>query len=242
MSLLETVVFEGREFITAHKLHQDIQPTSQPKNTMRAIRNMETYENLRDGGHIFEIDRNTAVAFGSADFERLVKSNSYNPVMILDRVAQKAIEHHFAETASQAVYSAKENALLAHVGINLELLSKDPHALSLLKAMSDAKEASLKAEAASKIANTALVKTQTLEDRVARMDGDSRYITILAFARFIGVNIPRDRANFLGRYAGRVCRSLGLPIGKVPDERYGKVNSYPKEVVQDVFSKAGYNA
>jgi hypothetical protein len=31
---------------------------------------------------------------------------------------------------------------------------------------------------------------------------------------------------------------MGFPIGKVPDERFGQVNSYPKEILEQLFQQA----
>lgn len=78
----------GREYITSKQWHEQVQPTSGVSETNRAIRSMETYQDLVREGHIVEVTKDEA----GAELASLVVSNSYRPVMLLDAVAQKAIE------------------------------------------------------------------------------------------------------------------------------------------------------
>ena len=73
-----------------------------------------------------------------------------------------------------------------------------------------------------------------VEARQDRMDGDTGYMTVTAFCRAFDVCLPLSDANAFGRRAAQVCRERGLPIGEIPDERFGRVNSYPVPVLQEV--------
>jgi phage anti-repressor protein len=74
-----------------------------------------------------------------------------------------------------------------------------------------------------------------VENRMSLVAADSHYRTVRGLANALGLNIPRDAANAIGRKAASICRSQGHAIGKVPDERDGTVNSYPITVLEPVI-------
>ena len=76
-----------------------------------------------------------------------------------------------------------------------------------------------------------------LKERQNRMDGDTQYMTVLAFLRSIKEDAPKSTANALGRKCSGYCKKRGHPIGSVPDERWGSVNSYPLFVLEGYWSK-----
>lgn len=138
--ILGSIRYLGKDYITSKKFHEEVQPTSGVFETNRAIRDMPTYPALVEGAHILEVDNSYTKAVGDADLASLVKSNSYRPIMLIDPVAQKEIEHHFEVSSTRAVHSSKENAVLSMAGINLQALSRDPQVMLLLKMMSDQAE------------------------------------------------------------------------------------------------------
>ncbi|MBF0154661.1 MAG: ORF6N domain-containing protein [Magnetococcales bacterium] len=77
-------------------------------------------------------------------------------------------------------------------------------------------------------------------DAIARrqddMDGDTGYMTALAFCRREKVPAPLALARRLGVMASEMCRDLGIRTGSVPDERWGSVNSYPIEVLKECLA------
>ena len=225
--LYEPVKLNGRNYITSHVIHRDIKPTDSISATNKAIRRSETYLELLDNKHILELTTQHPESIRESILESLVKSNSYNPVVLIDPVAQKALEHHFKKTSSQAVHSARENATLSFSGIELEELDRET--LLLFKSVTDARKAKRIAEAT----NRAVTK---LEERVSYMDGDTGYCTVLAFARSKKIKLPAETFKLLGQRAKKTADYLGCLVGRVPDERYGKVNSYPREMLEDIFS------
>ncbi|MEO5334161.1 MAG: Bro-N domain-containing protein [Magnetococcus sp. YQC-5] len=78
--------------------------------------------------------------------------------------------------------------------------------------------------------------------RQADMDGDTGYMTVLAFCRSQKIDAPLDFARRFGLEASRRCRSLGIRIGKISDERWKNVNSYPvKVLIECCYSKQPNN-
>lgn len=77
-----------------------------------------------------------------------------------------------------------------------------------------------------------------VEQKLTEFDGETGYRTVLAFIRESGGTLPLLDANALGRLASRLCREHGIRIGKVPDERFGFVNSYPVAILKILANKS----
>ncbi len=71
------------------------------------------------------------------------------------------------------------------------------------------------------------------ERRLDGMNGDTGYMTALAYCRKVGIPAPLSFAKRLGIKASDLCRTLSIRMGQVPDERWGSVNSYPVEVLRE---------
>ena len=85
-------------------------------------------------------------------------------------------------------------------------------------------------------------RIEQISQRQSDMDGDTGYATVAAYCRRKGIDAPKAFANKLGRKATGVCKLLNIRIGKVPDERWGQVNSYPMRVLDQCmgsFSQGG---
>ena len=74
---------------------------------------------------------------------------------------------------------------------------------------------------------------EAIAQRQDDMDGDTGYMTALAFCRRENIPAPLSRARRLGIMASEMCRDLGIRTGRIPDERWGSVNSYPIEVLRE---------
>lgn len=75
-------------------------------------------------------------------------------------------------------------------------------------------------------------RLMALENKPTSLD----YYSIAAYGVLKKKPIPRYLASKLGRSATQLCKERDLLIGKIPDERYGYVGSYPKSVLEDVFA------
>ena len=81
-----------------------------------------------------------------------------------------------------------------------------------------------------------------IETKLSELDGDTGYMTVIAFCRSHGLHLPLSQASALGRKAGKLCRERGFHIGSIPDERFGRVNSYPIPVLQEAAELEGREA
>lgn len=61
-----------------------------------------------------------------------------------------------------------------------------------------------------------------------------RYYTICGYAALLDIEMPLLQAQTMGKRAAVICRKLGLPIGEVRDPRFGRVNTYPESVLQQL--------
>jgi DNA-damage-inducible protein D len=74
-----------------------------------------------------------------------------------------------------------------------------------------------------------------------RLDGfnsaDTGYHTVKAYCRLNKIKFPLNQASSVGKIAVRICRERGVTIGKIADEAYGFVNSYPAEILQEAIAQ-----
>ena len=80
------------------------------------------------------------------------------------------------------------------------------------------------------------VDKRFLEVESKQMTIDEHHYTIIGYANLTGVRgVSRDAAARLGRRASAMSRKQGYHIGKEYDAKYGMVNTYHVDVLQEVF-------
>ena len=80
------------------------------------------------------------------------------------------------------------------------------------------------------------VDERLLEVESKQMTIDEHHYTIIGYANLRGVRgVSRDAAARLGRRASAMSRKQGYHIGKEYDAKYGMVNTYHVDVLQEVF-------
>lgn len=80
------------------------------------------------------------------------------------------------------------------------------------------------------------VDERLLEVESRQMTIDQRHYTIIGYANLMGIRgVSRDVAAKLGRKAAAMSRKQGYHIGKEYDAKYGMVNTYHVDVLQEVF-------
>lgn len=80
------------------------------------------------------------------------------------------------------------------------------------------------------------VDERLLEVESKQMTIDEHHYTIIGYANLTGVRgVGRDAAARLGRRASAMSRKQGYHIGKEYDAKYGMVNTYHVDVLQEVF-------
>lgn len=75
-----------------------------------------------------------------------------------------------------------------------------------------------------------------LEAKLHQNSGHTGYWTITAWCKLNNLNITLAEAMQKGRNAAKQSKEWGVEIGKVNDERFGEVNSYREDVLEEVFS------
>ena len=80
------------------------------------------------------------------------------------------------------------------------------------------------------------VDERLLEVESKQMTIDQHHYTIIGYANLTGIRgVSRDAAARLGRRASVMSRKQGYHIGKEYDAKYGMVNTYHVDVLQEVF-------
>jgi len=80
------------------------------------------------------------------------------------------------------------------------------------------------------------VDERLLEVESKQITIDEHHYTIIGYANLMGVRgVSRDAAARLGRKASAMSRKQGYHIGKEYDAKYGMVNTYHVDVLQEVF-------
>ena len=80
------------------------------------------------------------------------------------------------------------------------------------------------------------VDERLLEVESKQMTIDEHHYTIIGYANLMGIRgVSRDVAAGLGRKAAAMSRKQGYHIGKEYDAKYGMVNTYHVDVLQEVF-------
>ena len=81
-----------------------------------------------------------------------------------------------------------------------------------------------------------------LEKNNARLENHLRrtitneYFTVIGYANFRGINANTYNSSVIGRKASKLCKDCGLAIGKVIDSKYGTINMYPLDVLDEIFA------
>ena len=78
-------------------------------------------------------------------------------------------------------------------------------------------------------------RLQILEAKTHQNSGETGYWTISAWCRLNNLALSMDDAKRKGRLASRLSAQWGVQVSKVPDERFGSVNSYREDVLEEVF-------
>ena len=82
------------------------------------------------------------------------------------------------------------------------------------------------------------VDERLLEVESKQMTIDQHHYTIIGYAKLTGIRgVSRDAAARIGRKASAMSRKQGYHIGKEYDAKYGMVNTYHVDVLQEVFRR-----
>lgn len=80
-----------------------------------------------------------------------------------------------------------------------------------------------------------------LQEGISRLEHNERravtsnHLTVIAYANMKGINAGSYNSSSVGRKATKLCRDRGLLTGTVVDSKYGYINTYPIEVLDEIF-------
>ena len=94
------------------------------------------------------------------------------------------------------------------------------------------------------IENNVIGLADTVEDNdksIKRLENNQRrtvtsnHLTVIAYANIKGIKPKSYHAPSIGKKATKICREKDLLIGTTVDSRYGLINTYPVEVLDEIF-------
>ncbi|WP_151088234.1 KilA-N domain-containing protein [Hymenobacter baengnokdamensis] len=85
------------------------------------------------------------------------------------------------------------------------------------------------------------VGLSSLQGRVEQVEAkqttiDQKHYAVSGYASLVKVKLPTSTAKTYGKLAAQLSRTLGYPLGKVPDAKFGEVNSYHVDILKQVFA------
>ena len=84
-------------------------------------------------------------------------------------------------------------------------------------------------------------RVEAVEQGVRRLEHNCRrtitsnQLTVIAYANMKGIRPNEYNSSVVGRKATKLCKERNVLIGKVVDSRYGLINTYPEEVLDEIF-------
>lgn len=63
------------------------------------------------------------------------------------------------------------------------------------------------------------------------------YFTVVGYCTLNKIKIGLQLASKMGQKATRICKLKGYPMDDIPDPRFGRVHTYPKSVLQEIFNE-----
>ncbi len=79
---------------------------------------------------------------------------------------------------------------------------------------------------------------QTLAiEAISKNSGDTGYSTVIGFLNSSEQKSFLKQNTAIGKLASKLCKEQNITVAKVSDERYGFVNSYPKNILQEAINQ-----
>ena len=80
-----------------------------------------------------------------------------------------------------------------------------------------------------------IVDVEAIKNKQELQNGDTGYMTVVAYCRYHSIDTPLTVANKWGRQCAKLSKKLNIKIGKIPGERWGQVNSYHVSVLDEII-------
>ena len=85
------------------------------------------------------------------------------------------------------------------------------------------------------------IKMNEMQSDIRRLENNqrrtitSKQLTVIAYANMKGIKANSYNSSSIGRKATKLCREKQLLVGSGVDSRYGLINTYPEEILDEVF-------
>lgn len=143
--LMQPVQYNSQLYFTSHYFHLQYKGNLgskylELKNFNALIRSMEAYDVYVGNNNIIELSWRKVKNSGVENLSPLFESNTYNPIMLLDSIAQIALTHHLDDEISKSI-SVSVNTQASESITQKTIASKKPPTLSFVaKELKAAKE------------------------------------------------------------------------------------------------------
>ena len=205
---------------------------------------MENKNKLEEGKHYFRLSNQDIKEFD--EFHRtVISSNPQGVIVITERgysmlvksftdefaweVQDQLVDGYFdsKKPMSTAEFLVQQANLILEHDVKLKRLEQRQSAseIYLAETRQELRIASDKAEKAFEAASAALRYKY----------GDSDFYTIVGFCNKKNIKIKTNESSVRGAHASALSREHGKNIIKIPDERYGTVNSYHISILAEIF-------
>jgi phage anti-repressor protein len=61
------------------------------------------------------------------------------------------------------------------------------------------------------------------------------HFTVIGYASYKEISINLRQAQTIGKKASLICKELGIQTGTTPDQRFGRVKTYPEDILKEAF-------
>jgi hypothetical protein len=78
-------------------------------------------------------------------------------------------------------------------------------------------------------------RVDEVEDRLDAIDTAVDFFTVIGYASYMNTRIALKEAQDIGRECAKHCKKFDISTGTVPDPRFGKVKTSPREVLELYF-------
>ncbi len=80
-------------------------------------------------------------------------------------------------------------------------------------------------------------RLKSVEAKQKAIEMATRDFSVMGYCNFKEIKVNLKLAQKIGRLAAKISRERDLPVGSVRDPRFGKVNSYLEDVLEEAVSK-----
>lgn len=250
---MDAVWFEGRPYAHLQQLilslgldlKRQIDRIRSTPTISKSLRQIESQHGNVTGEHWFIPA--TKIPFVLASLETLELGPALKPVIEeLQEIAADVLYEHFMGNTHATMLAA--HAPVGHIDATnalgpmqkaIEMLANTTamlanHATVQLPQLISNVETTLNGKL-EVVATQQSVLSDQYRQLQAQVNQESGWYCIRAYMKVRGLDIRHDRWSSIGSRCTRLCEERGVTPGKVTDERFGYVGSYPEHVIDEAI-------